>query len=307
MWITPHEHRDRPLGLTTLPVIVDEETAVHVKSVFNNNAALVVDNNEREVVVMGKGLAFQKRPGDRIDSKRVERQFLPAPSTSVEQLATFFNQIPIEDILLAQQIIELAQGTLATGVDQRIIIPLADHISFALQRERQGTTIQYPLAWEITHLYPAEVALGRRALDLIERQTHVRLPDVEAAPLALHFVNSQLGSSNLSQVVEMTEMLGRILDLIRYDYLTEIDEGALNTTRFVTHLRFLFLRQYENQPDTLVEPSLRESVRSSDPKAYRCAEKILDLLQAALGWNLTDSEALYLALHIHRLMAQGRN
>ena len=44
-----------------------------IEKVLNNN--VVISKNERgeEIICMGKGLAFQKRPGDRIDKTAVQK------------------------------------------------------------------------------------------------------------------------------------------------------------------------------------------------------------------------------------------
>ncbi|MBK8459481.1 MAG: PRD domain-containing protein [Micropruina sp.] len=42
-----------------------------------------------------------------------------------------------------------------------MIIPLADHLSFAAKRMRQGLVMEYPLGAEVAHLYPDELAVAR--------------------------------------------------------------------------------------------------------------------------------------------------
>ena len=42
---------------------------MRLKKAFNNNALLALDENEEEVIVMGKGIAFGKKSGDRIDDE----------------------------------------------------------------------------------------------------------------------------------------------------------------------------------------------------------------------------------------------
>ena len=44
--------------------------------VLNNNVALVHDELGFEQVVMGRGLAFRKHPGDRIDPQNVDKIFV---------------------------------------------------------------------------------------------------------------------------------------------------------------------------------------------------------------------------------------
>ena len=62
------------------------------------------------------------------------------------------------------------------------IIPFADHLHYAVARAREGLQVDYPLAPEVTLLYPREVEFGRRALDLVHERLHLTLDPQEAIP-----------------------------------------------------------------------------------------------------------------------------
>lgn len=44
---------------------------MRLKKAFNNNALLALDDNDEEVIVMGKGIAFGKKSGDLIDESLI--------------------------------------------------------------------------------------------------------------------------------------------------------------------------------------------------------------------------------------------
>lgn len=46
-----------------------------IAKILNNNVVVVLDEHGREQVVMGRGLAFQKRVGEELDKQRVEKVF----------------------------------------------------------------------------------------------------------------------------------------------------------------------------------------------------------------------------------------
>ncbi len=46
---------------------------MQIAKVLNNNVVVVLDEHRREQVVMGRGLAFQKRPGDVLDDSKIEK------------------------------------------------------------------------------------------------------------------------------------------------------------------------------------------------------------------------------------------
>lgn len=154
-----------------------------------------MDDRDREVVLLGRGLGYKAAAGDRVVHTNVERTFVPGGSTSAERLVALLNEIPAEDLELTEEIVAAARQTLGQHVTDALIVPLADHLSTALRRAADGETeLEYPLQWEVRHLYPAEAMFGREALRMVERRRGIRLPDVEAVPIALHLVNAQFGA-----------------------------------------------------------------------------------------------------------------
>ena len=53
-----------------------EETAVRLIKALNNNVALVQDENGQEAVVMGRGVAFNGKPGSFIREDLIEKHFV---------------------------------------------------------------------------------------------------------------------------------------------------------------------------------------------------------------------------------------
>ena len=49
---------------------------MRLKKAFNNNALLALDDNDEEVIVMGKGIAFGKKSGDLIDESLIQKKFV---------------------------------------------------------------------------------------------------------------------------------------------------------------------------------------------------------------------------------------
>ncbi|HEY3438140.1 MAG TPA: PRD domain-containing protein [Actinotalea sp.] len=279
---------------------------MRIKKVFNNSVVLGVDDRGTELVLLGRGLGFQASPGDRIDESLIEKTFVPGGTTTAERLAAFVDEIPLEDIDVCEEIVRAAKVALGPHVTDHVLVPLADHVSFALRRAREGAgEIEYPLRWEVQYLYPAEVAFSREALRIIEARRGIRLPDLEAVPLALHFVNAQFGSSDLSATMRMTEVLTETLAIIRAEYGVDIDEDSVPVARFVTHLRYLFLRQAQGRQFVETGSDLHDVVRAAKPREWACAGRISTLLAERFGWAVTTEELLYLALHVTRLTAQA--
>jgi len=69
---------------------------------FNNNVALVKDKNDKEWVVIGKGIGFGKKPGDLVDETKISRRFIAAEKDNVEMEA--LAEIAPQTIAIAQKL-----------------------------------------------------------------------------------------------------------------------------------------------------------------------------------------------------------
>jgi beta-glucoside operon transcriptional antiterminator len=286
---------------------------MRVKQVLNNSVVLGIDDAGTEVILLGPGLGFRTSPGDDVDPAAVQRTFVPDGIGSLERLAAMVEEISIDAVAASEEVMRAGRERLGPHVTARVLIPLADHIGFALRRVREGTAMEYPLRSELSYLYPAELAFGREALDIVERRTGVRLPASEAVPIAMHFVNAQFGSDDMREYVRMTEALQRILQIIDDEHGIRFDEGAVDVARFVTHLRFLFVRARQHpKPPAPGVPNgsgdtdeVLAAVRASKPRQFASAVRIGALLEELFDWTVDADELLYLTLHVARLTASA--
>lgn len=276
---------------------------MRISRIFNNNVALATNPEGEEVVIIGRGITFGKRKGQMIDPTRIEQTFVPEKGTTSERLSWALSEIPAEVLSIATALEQEVKRDPAITVSHSFILPLADHLNFAVVRAKNGVVVDYPLAAEVTQLYPHELEFGRRAIELVHQQLGVELPENEAVPLALHLVNSQFSTGDMNRTFQMTEVFGQIFDLIATAYGKSVDEDSMGAARFITHLRYLFVRASKDgeRPETLELPAIYETVKESYPKAFACAQKIYLLLEMQLGQELTTDELSYLTIHVERL------
>lgn len=274
---------------------------MRVKKVFNNNVALVIDKHDKEIIVMGKAIGFKKYPGDSIDESVIEKMFVLESPSNDDKLVKLFIEIPSEDINLAHEVIEQGKLVLGRSLNDNILISLADHISFALKRAREGLFISSPLEWEVKQAYPKEYKYGKQAIAFITEKTGIALPDSEAAFIAYHFVNAQTELATSLDNDLIRSVLIKILDIIRYHFQIELDEESLNYTRFLTHLRYFIKRQTAGERLVSDDSLLYDVVKDNYPKAFQCALKIKRFLLSSYDWECTNDELLYLTVHIQRV------
>ena len=218
-----------------------------IKQVLNNNVAVTLNNLNEEIIVMGKGLAFQKRRGDTIDKEKIEKTFVLKDKETTMKLVELMKDVSDVYLDLSSRIIELAKSELTYELDDYLYIALTDHLSFAITRHKKDIELKNHLMWEIRKYYKKEFQVALQALDIVEEEIGVRLPEDEAASIALHFVNSQLSGKSVMTAVKVTELVNNILKIVKYHFKIELDETSINYERFLTHIRFFALRLLQNE------------------------------------------------------------
>ena len=279
---------------------------MRISRIYNNNVVLTVDHVGKESVMIGRGIAFGKRKGQLVDPSAVEQTFVPEQGMSGERLSMTLSEIPAEILSIATLLESKVRAEGALELSNSFILPLADHLHYAVVRARDGVRVEYPLAPEVTVLYPREVEYGRTVLQMVRERLQVELDPNEAIPLALHLVNAQFATADMSQAFRMTEVFAQVFEIIEASYERKIDPDSMSAARFVTHLRYLFVRASRAsanhaEDDEVSQPSLLAALRADAPRAYACAQKVLLVLQMQLKHSLTRDELTYLTIHIARL------
>ena len=273
-----------------------------IKQIFNNNVILAKDSSKNEIVAMGCGIAFKKKVGDAINIKLIEKTFILKQKETSEKFKLLLEDIPAEHVSLCYDIIEYTKNILNVDLNDYIYVTLTDHISYSLKLNKDGIHRSNVLLWEIKKFYPKEYKIGLKALELIEDETHQKLSEDEAGSIALHLVNAQINKTlNIREdASKLTQMVQDILNIVKYTYNISLDENSLNYERFITHLRFFFKRLNNNEVVESEDDFLLGQVKNKYRQAYECMLKI----EKYLGMELTDSEKLYLTLHIQRVTAR---
>ena len=255
---------------------------------INNNVALCLDSKGNECIVTGKGVGFMK-PTEEIPLSKIERTFYYVEPNYID----FVSRIDSQILNIACEIVDYANFRHDNRYGNNLAFALADHIEFAIQRKNEDISVELPLYYEVKRSYPEEIELGKAALEMINDELEVNLPEEEVVSIALHFVNYNQKSVNK----ESKSIIQRCTEVIEKEMNITLDKTGFNYSRFVTHMYYLLdrsnkvlLPSTENQQmfDTLVEKY---------PKAYHCAL----LIQDELNSKLNDEELLYLIIHINRL------
>lgn len=271
-----------------------------IAKVINNNVISVIDPNNKELVVMGRGIAFQKRPGDLVDESKIEKIFKLDNKDVSEKFKTLLYDVPMEYMDISEQIISYAKEKLGKKLNDSIYVSLTDHITFAIERNQKGLTISNPLLWEIKRIYSDEYEIGLKALKMIEEALGILLPEDESGFIAMHIVNAEL-NEEMPNVVNMTKLIQDILNIVKYHFKIELDEESLNYFRFLTHLKFFAQRLYTESTHKSGDDFLYEMVKKNKRSVCMCWENSR-FYQKTHNHELTKEEMAYLTIHIERVV-----
>lgn len=273
-----------------------------ILKVINNNIVISSNSDGQETVVMGKGLGFKKQVNEIIDESKIEKIYTSSKEWNVNKLTDMLSAIPLEHVQVANEIIGFAKVSLGRKLSEKIFLTLTDHINYAVERHQTGMEIKNALLWEIKRFYNHEFLIGKEALSMIKNRLGIELPEDEAGFIALHIVNAELDMEQVSQVSEMAKIIQTILNIVKYQFKTDLDEYSLNYERFVTHLKFFIQRLYSDitleQDETA---SFMFMLKEKYSEEYACALKISEYISKEFGRTLKEDELIYLTIHIRRI------
>lgn len=271
-----------------------------IEKVINNNVATAMDDNQQEVVIMGKGIAFQMKPGQSVDENKIEKRFVLDSKSDMGRFGELVQSIPMEHLEVCMSIIEYASQVLQRRLSNSIYLSLTDHINFALERYKSGMVLENPLLQEVRSFYPSEYLIGEYAIALMERDLGIKLPVDEAASIALHFVNAEYKTA-MSDTMNITTLIRQILNIVEKELGTRLDELGLHYSRFITHLKFLAYRVFSGQMMKRQEDEFVEMVIRLYEKEYAISAKIAAFIKETYDHEISREEKAYLTIHIRRI------
>ncbi len=273
---------------------------MRIEKVINNNIISARDDKGVELVVMGRGIGFDKKPGNEITDGKIEKIFRLDKMDDREHFKELLASLPLEYIRLSTDIITYAKDSLELKLNQNVYLTLTDHIGFALNRHREGMDFNNVLYDEIRLFYPVEYSIGRYALELIEERTGYRLAEDEAASIALHIINGELDSA-MGTTFFMIKMMREMMGIIEKNI--SIPEGRnYPKDRLISDLKQLANRLVsEKLISGRRDEKLYLFVEENYTEEYRIINSINDYIGKEYKCSMTEEEKIYLTLSIKRI------
>lgn len=261
---------------------------------INNNVSVCVDGNNRQVVVLGKGVGFLKPPYE-IPLCKIEQTFYNIDESTMEMLTNIHENV----ISVSKKIVDYARRLLSDkDFSNNLVLTLSDHINFAIDRQKNNMNIKLPIVYDIQYLFERECEVGKYALSLIKKELFVSLPPEEASYIALHLVNAEISQEKR---IDNDEVIEKIASIVSESMDIEIDRSGFNYSRFTTHIYYLLQRCEKKEQLCSDNEKMYQSLIENYPGTYKCVNEIADYFDKKLDTKLSNEERLYLMLHVNRL------
>lgn len=274
---------------------------MEIYKILNNNVIVSKNEHDKEIIDMGKGIAFKKKVGEHIEDELIDKVYTLSDevSSKFQELAA---EIPVEHMKISDDIIKYVKLKLGKKLNDSIYLSLCDHISTAILRHEEGVDVKNVLLWDIKKFYKDEFEIGKHGLEMIKEKLNVQLNEDEAGFIALHIVNAEM-DEKLETIYEVTKVMQEILNIVKYFFHIDFDEDSVYFYRFITHLKFFAHRlitkssYQDEQSDDLLD-----LIKIKYKNAYACCLKIKQFLKTNYAYDLSQEETLYLTIHIARVV-----
>ncbi|WP_444147712.1 PRD domain-containing protein [Blautia stercoris] len=265
--------------------------------VLNHNGVIALDmKDNKEYVLLGKGVGFGKKVGERMEQPEECTVYSLQETSSRGAASELARSIEPEYLEMANQILNLAREQFGT-IDQSILFPMADHIEFAVKRMQKGEQISNPLTQDIKTLFYGEFKVALTLKERLKKEKGIDVQDDEIGYVALH-IHSALEKESVAVSMQMARAVRECISLIEAQRKIHIDVMSLSYNRLMNHVKFMVARALNKES---LKVNMNDYVEHNFPQSYELARIVCDHLSKALRVQLEEIEIGYLAMHIERV------
>ena len=269
-----------------------------VSKILNNNGVIAINTEDnQEYVLLGKGIGFGKKVSQRFEVTEDTATYRLTEQTDRGSAKSLVQEMDPEFLEIADEVIREAEKVFGK-VDRRIMIPLADHISFAVSRIRNQEQISNPLTDDIRIMFYKEYKVAGCIRDLLKEKLGIRIDEHEIGYIALH-VHAAIVDENVSQALEIARTVRECICMVEEETGKSIEVMSLSYNRLMNHVRYMVARAIHGEK---LKMSLNDYMSVKFPGPYMTAEKICRKMEKSLKLPIPDIEIGYLAMHLERMM-----
>ena len=264
-----------------------------VSKVLNNNGVIAINMEENiEYVLLGKGIGFGKKISERFEAPDGCARYSLREDTERGSAKELAKSIAPEYLEIANAILVEAEEKFGR-IDRRILFPLADHISFAVERIRHGEQISNPLTEDIRALFGSEYQVASKLKEILKERLSVEID----GHVALH-IHSAIEDENVSMAMQMARAVRECVKILEQETGKQIDVRSLSYNRLMNHVKYMIIRAIKKES---IKLDLNDYMQQNHPEAFRLGRLVCQDIEKECAIRLEKMEVGYLAMHIERV------
>ena len=268
-----------------------------VSKVLNNNGVIAINMEENiEYVLLGKGIGFGKKISERFEAPDGCARYSLREDTERGSAKELAKSIAPEYLEIANAILVEAEEKFGR-IDRRILFPLADHISFAVERIRHGEQISNPLTEDIRALFGSEYQVASKLKEILKERLSVEIDSHEIGYVALH-IHSAIEDENVSMAMQMARAVRECVKILEQETGKQIDVRSLSYNRLMNHVKYMIIRAIKKES---IKLDLNDYMQQNHPEAFRLGRLVCQDIEKECAIRLEKMEGGYLAMHIERV------
>lgn len=267
-----------------------------IKVLNNNGIVARCLETKEELIFLGKGIGFSRKIEDTFDEIPDAKTYVLRENDSEKDRLSILNNVDPMYLELANEIILLAEKKFGK-LDNGILLPLADHIAFSIERIKNGIEIKNPLNVDIKLLFNEEYEVATQSIEIIEKLTGYKIPDDEIGYITMH-IHSALTKDHIRKSMSIVWMVESLIARLEENYGLTIDKESLSYSRLLTHIKYMIIRALKKE---VLHVDITPYVKAQFPLSYEIAKELCHSLEEDLECVFTETEISYLAIHIARV------
>lgn len=275
---------------------------MRVVKVLNNSLVLALNQEEEEVVIMGKGIGFNTRVGETLAADNIEKIYVLKDRDTKRNLIRLSAKTDSLYFELSSQIIDYAKNVHKLVLKDYIYLSLTDHIAFVTKRIESGYAFQNIYTFDMQRLNPKEYDVARYGLNLLREAIDINIPDSEIGYIAMHFIYQQDLIEKRVDYTLLNQIVDNMLNIVKYQLQIDYDKDSIVYARFLTHLSLFAQRIVFNEMIPHKDQDyLYEQLAANCTRELVVIDAIDQYLEESLQLQLSNQEKLYLLIHVHKL------
>lgn len=260
-----------------------------------NNSALLVSDSKQSFILLGRGIAFNRKADDHLPiGFEYEQRFgLMRSSFSFEQLISQHKPEIIDLVFKTVQEFMFDEKQITAEA----LVAFCDHIATMYDRVIKHESIENPFLMETKTLYPESFKTASLLIHQVNKKYEVEIPEAEIGFIALHLQKISTMDKGINVNV-MNNIIFTVTNLLTEKYNYVLDKESVKFAQFITHIKFVVLRLVRNES---ANNEMTEIILNKYSQFKPLASEIVKIIEHETNNELNVDELAYLMMHVSRL------